>query len=85
MTPRLHPQTLSLPPANVVRPAYDRTRHGVGIVHLGLGAFHRAHQAVYVDDMLARFGGDWRIVGVSLRTGSVRDQLRPQESLFTLE
>ena len=43
----------SLPPA-VVRPAYDPAAVSVGIVHLGLGAFHRAHQAVFTDDVLAR-------------------------------
>lgn len=85
MNPRLHPQTIAILPANVIRPAYDRTRHGIGIVHLGLGAFHRAHQAVYVDDVLARFGGDWRILGVSLRSDAVRNQLQPQECLFTLD
>ena len=51
-----------LPPA-VVRPAFDPARVTVGIVHLGLGAFHRAHQAVYTDDVLAR-DPRWGICGV---------------------
>ncbi len=42
------------------RPGYDPAAHGVGILHLGIGAFHRAHQAVATDDALARSGGDWR-------------------------
>ncbi len=65
-------------------PGYDRQAHGVGIVHLGLGAFHRAHQAVYTDDALAASGGDWRIAGVSLRGTSVADALNPQHGLYTL-
>ena len=44
-------------------PGYDPAGHGCGIVHLGAGAFHRAHQAVYTDDALARSGGGWRITG----------------------
>ena len=40
----------------------------VGIVHFGVGAFHRAHQAVYTHDVLEKSGGDWRIIGVSLRS-----------------
>lgn len=65
-------------------PAYDPTAHGVGIVHLGLGAFHRAHQAVMTDAALAHAGGDWRIVGVSLRNRAVVDALEPQNCLYTL-
>jgi fructuronate reductase len=38
---------------------------GAGILHLGLGAFHRAHQAVYTEDAIAAAGGDWGIVGVA--------------------
>ena len=40
-------------PTEVARPAYDVGAVRIGIVHLGIGAFHRAHQAVYVDDRLA--------------------------------
>ena len=40
----------------------------VGIVHFGVGAFHRAHQADYTHDVLEKSGGDWRIIGVSLRS-----------------
>ncbi|HEX7387301.1 MAG TPA: mannitol dehydrogenase family protein [Castellaniella sp.] len=65
-------------------PGYDPAAHGVGIVHLGVGAFHRAHQAVYVDDTLARHGGDWRIAGISLRGSAVAASLNPQDGLYTL-
>ena len=51
---RLGLATLPSLPAGVARPAYDPRAIGVGIFHLGVGAFHRAHQAVYTDDLLAR-------------------------------
>lgn len=68
----------------VALPAYDRDACGIGIVHIGVGAFHRAHQAVYTDDALAVSGGDWRIQGVSLRGTDVADDLTPQNGLYTL-
>lgn len=68
----------------VARPGYDPKRHGIGIVHLGIGAFHRAHQAVMTDAALAEDGGDWRIVGVSLRSTDVAEALNPQNGLYTL-
>ncbi|CUH80866.1 fructuronate reductase [Tropicibacter naphthalenivorans] len=71
-------------PEQVAQPAYDPTAHGVGIVHLGLGAFHKAHQAAYTDSALAASGGDWRILGVSLRSPDPATQLTPQDGLFTL-
>jgi fructuronate reductase len=66
----------------VARPAYDPAAHGAGIVHLGLGAFHKAHQAVYLDQVLATEGGDWRVIGVSCRSPLPRAQLKPQEYLY---
>ncbi len=65
-------------------PGYTPENHGVGIVHIGIGAFHRAHQAVYTDDALASDGGDWRILGVSLRGTTVAEALNPQNGLYTL-
>ncbi len=82
--PRLQPGNIAALPATVHRPHYRRENHGVGIVHLGLGAFHRAHQACYVDDILDRAGGDWRICGVSCRSATVRDLLAPQDYLYTV-
>jgi fructuronate reductase len=70
-------------PAGIARPAYAPAGVGVGIVHLGIGAFHRAHQAIYTDEALARAGGAWGICGVSLRSPDVRDRLAPQQGLFT--
>jgi fructuronate reductase len=72
----------NLPPA-IARPAYERSHTRIGIVHLGVGAFHRAHQAVYIDDLLAE-DPDWAICGVSLHSADVRDALQPQDGLYTL-
>ncbi|RLJ41005.1 fructuronate reductase [Litoreibacter meonggei] len=71
-------------PADVRQPAYVPSEHGCGIVHLGLGAFHKAHQAVYTDDALAAAGGDWRTIGASLRSPKAAEELNPQNGLFTL-
>ena len=57
---------------------------GSGIVHLGLGAFHRAHQAVYTQDAAKLAGGDWQITGVSLKSAGVVDHLNAQNGRYTL-
>ena len=49
-----------------------------GIVHLGLGAFFRSHGAQVVEDAVKARGGDWGIVGVSLRSPGMRNKLAPQ-------
>ncbi|ESR27029.1 mannitol dehydrogenase family protein [Lutibaculum baratangense] len=84
MSERLGSATLASARDAAARPAYDPASHGTGIVHLGIGAFHRAHQAVYTDDALAQAGGDWRILGVSLRSTGVVDALNAQDGLYTL-
>ena len=71
----------SLHRAQAVLPAYDRAQVTPGIVHLGVGNFHRAHQAVYVDDSLAA-DPSWGIVGVSLRRGDMARALTPQDGLY---
>jgi len=81
---RLSRATLPSVPAPVARPEYDPRAHGVGIVHIGIGAFHRAHQAVYTDAALGAHGGNWRIAGVSLRGDAVAEQLNPQDGLYAL-
>lgn len=63
---------------------YRPASHDVGIVHIGVGAFHRAHQAVYTHDVLARSGGDWRILGVSLRSARTARDLNEQHGLYHL-
>lgn len=57
---------------------------GVGIVHFGVGAFHRAHQAVYTHDILAMHGGDWRILGISLQSTHIADALNQQDGIYSL-
>ena len=64
-------------------PAYQRGQVMPGIVHLGIGAFHRAHQAACLDDLLGEDPA-WGIVGVSIRSPATRDALAPQDGLFTL-
>lgn len=81
---RLSNAALSALPLDVARPAYDRAAARVGIVHLGVGAFHRAHQAVYTDDAMARGGLDWGVAGVSLRSPDTRDALAPQDGLYVV-
>ncbi|WP_238346368.1 mannitol dehydrogenase family protein [Luteimonas saliphila] len=81
--PRLADATLAALPAQVQRPAYDRAATTIGIVHFGPGAFHRAHQAAYLDDLLADEPG-WAICAVSLHSAGVRDALQPQDGLYTL-
>ncbi|UNK48752.1 mannitol dehydrogenase family protein [Lysobacter sp. S4-A87] len=83
MNHRLNQSALATLPPGVVRPAYDRAGTRIGIVHIGAGAFHRAHQAVYLDDVLAR-EPDWAICGVSLNSPDVRDALQSQDGLYTL-
>ncbi|MGH6860042.1 MAG: mannitol dehydrogenase family protein, partial [Phyllobacterium sp.] len=81
---RLSNETLARLPKDVRQPDYDRAGIGTGIVHLGIGAFHRAHQAVYTDSVLAGGETDWGIVGVSLRSADTRDALAPQDGLYTV-
>lgn len=69
---------------NTVKPLYTPSEHASGIVHIGIGAFHKAHQAVFTDDVLNSCGGDWRITAVSLRRPTARDQLEKQDSLYTV-
>jgi len=82
---RLSNQTLKANTCSqIAKPLYDREVVKSGIVHLGIGAFHRAHQAVYTEKVLNAFGGDWGIIGASLRSASVADQLEPQDGLYTV-
>jgi len=81
---RLNDAALKGLPAEVARPAYDRAQVKTGVVHLGIGAFHRAHQAVVFDDALASGDLRWGVLGASLRSPGVRAQLNPQDGLYTL-
>ena len=80
---RLTLATLRDLPPGVARPAYDPRQVGVGVVHIGPGAFHRVHQADYLDRLLAT-DPRWGVAEVSLRSSSLRDALAPQDGLYTL-
>ena len=81
---RLRTRNLDKLDPEVRRPAFDRRTSGLGIVHLGVGAFMRSHIAEYTDDALEAEHGDWTIAGVSLRSPDVRDRLAPQDCLYIL-
>ncbi|HMW48735.1 MAG TPA: mannitol dehydrogenase family protein, partial [Cellvibrionaceae bacterium] len=76
--------TAYLPAIKSAKPNYNRANLKPGIVHLGIGAFHRAHQAVYTDTVMNTMGGDWGIIGCSLRSDAVKQQLQPQDGLYTV-
>lgn len=59
-------------------------RPGIGIVHLGLGAFFRSHGALYIEEAMSVSDGNWGIVGVSLRSPAIRDALAPQDFTYTV-
>ncbi|SON59289.1 Polyol:NADP oxidoreductase [Mycobacterium simulans] len=68
-------------------PRYDRSQIRIGIVHFGVGGFHRSHQAGYLDELLNRgVARDWGICGVGVLPGDrrMRDVLRSQDYLYTL-
>lgn len=63
---------------------FDVSAHGTGIVHIGPGAFHRAHQAVYTEDAMRWAGGDWRIMAISPHSTQIVDDLLAQGGAYTL-
>jgi fructuronate reductase len=73
--PALAPQAQPL-----VRPG----EAGAGILHFGLSAFHRAHQAVYTEEAMAKGGGDWAVVGVAPSSRDVLESLRTQDMLYSV-
>lgn len=81
----LDEETLGTIDGSVKTPAYNRRRLSPSIVHLGVGGFHRAHQAVYLDDLAAR-GGEWgeRGVGLLPQDRGMAEALVPQHGLYTL-
>jgi fructuronate reductase len=81
---RLNNTTVAALPTAVTRPAYNRQALKNGIVHLGIGAFMRAHMAAATEAAIAAGDLRWGIVGVSLRQADTRDALTPQDGLYTL-
>lgn len=76
----------NLPRIPIAKPAYTRREIGVGIVHFGVGGFHRAHQAMYVDRLLNSGADGWGICGVGVLPGDRRmaDVMDAQDCLYTL-
>jgi mannitol 2-dehydrogenase len=71
----------------IARPSYDRSKVKAGIVHIGVGGFHRSHQAYYTDALLSDSdASDWGICGVGLRDADrkIGDILKAQDYLYTL-
>ncbi len=88
-TIKLNEASLSRLPENVPIPKYDRHQITNGIVHIGVGGFHRSHQAVYMDDYFHQHpGSEWGICGVGLLDYDydrrIRDALGSQDCLYTL-
>ena len=81
---RLCEKSLPQLPALVARPTYDRSRVVGSIVHLGIGAFHRAHQAMFTDAVLASGDLGWGIVGAGVISADMKDALLPQDCLYAL-
>ncbi|UIL53665.1 MULTISPECIES: mannitol dehydrogenase family protein [Pantoea] len=71
-------------PAEIQRPAYDRSQLKTRMVHIGFGAFHRAHQALCSDKLAAEHDSDWGYCEVNLNSGELIQALRKQQLLYTL-
>ncbi len=80
---RLSAATLPTLPRAVRQPAYDRDRLAIGMAHIGVGAFHRCHQAEFTDDALEARFGDWGVIGINLRPPRLASSLAPQDHLYT--
>src|SRR5919199_1339052 len=78
----LSDRTLGDLPPGVSRPTYDRAALRPGIVHIGVGGFHRAHQAVYLDELARRGVSDWGVVGVGLHSRAIGEVLAAQDRLY---
>ena len=74
------------PAEQVQKPGYDISHVSTGIVHLGFGAFHRAHQALYTDETMTATGRtDWGIAAASLRSGqNLINSLKQQDYWYTV-
>ncbi|MCP5536691.1 MAG: mannitol dehydrogenase family protein [Akkermansiaceae bacterium] len=84
---RLNQRNLSRLPASLTLPSYDRSKLTAGIVHVGVGGFHRSHEAFYTDELMQQTGvTDWGICGVGLRDADrkIADILKRQDYLYTL-
>jgi len=80
MSVRLSVAALMSLPSGVLKPGYRRANLKAGVVHIGVGNFHRAHQAVYLDDLFnVGLDHDWAIVGAGVREPDVQMRLKLEE------
>src|ERR1700751_6246996 len=87
MTTKLNEKNLQHLGPGVRVPSYDRRKVGQSIAHIGVGGFHRAHQAVYADDLFHLSGeSQWGLCGVGLlkHDARIRDVMLAQDCLYTL-
>jgi mannitol 2-dehydrogenase len=80
-------ETLARLNAAVAVPRYDRRQVTTGIVHIGVGGFHRSHQAMYIDTLMNRGAAmDWGICGIGVQPSNtaMRDAMAAQDGLYTL-
>lgn len=70
--------------ARLDTPTYERRSLRQGVVHIGVGGFHRSHQAVYLDELARSGHTKWGEVGIGLCTPRMRNALQPQDGLFTV-
>ncbi len=86
MPTKLSHSTLHNLPADVQVPVYDRAKIVPRMVHVGVGGFHRAHQAVYTDDLLGAGNSNWGYCGIGLlpHDARIRDAMRAQDCLYTV-
>jgi mannitol 2-dehydrogenase len=82
--PCLNAATLQTFGDRVELPSYDRTALVPSVVHIGVGGFHRAHQALYFDELAALGETGWGVVGVGLRRPDMGQVLGAQDGLFTV-
>lgn len=87
MSVKLNQANLNLLPNEIKVPRYDRSKIGQGIVHIGVGGFHRAHQTVYTEDLFNQHKDmQWGFCGIGLleHDARMRDVLTSQDYLYTL-
>src|SRR3954462_7802746 len=81
----LNERTLALHAARVSVPAYDRGALARGVVHIGVGSFHRSHQAVFFDELARRgLGNGWAATGVGLPHRKMKGTLRAEDVLYAV-
>lgn len=83
MSKQLTNTTLCNLPSDIKQPNYDYANRKASIVHMGIGAFHKAHQATFTNTMMEKVEGDYRIIAVSLRSPGARDSLKQNDYLYT--